>query len=105
MIQLQDAWTNFTMLHIWDVMKIEIGIERFLMRCMGGIIVRRIVICSVIRRGISSLLGSGGVNAFVVMRCVCLCLCLCCMYSGDCILDVLLLIFCSLLHIFSSNQS
>ena len=69
---------------------------------------RRIVICSVIRRGISSLLGSGGVNASVVMRCVCVCVFVCCMYildSGDCILDVLLLIFCSLLHILSSTQS
>jgi hypothetical protein len=32
MMQHQDAKTNFTMLHIWDVFKIETGIERSLMR-------------------------------------------------------------------------
>ena len=71
MMQHQDARINFKMLHIWDVMKTDTRTGHFLMRWMGGIIVRRIATRSVTRRGICTFLGNGGVNASVVMMWVC----------------------------------
>jgi len=57
---------------------------------------------SVQRRGIRSLLGSGGVNASAGMRCVCVCL-LHVYDAGDCIL--VLLVYVPFSDMSSSNQS
>ena len=63
----RDVPIDSTVLPTWGVMKIGIGRGRCLMRCMESFIVRNSVRWSVRRRGIGILLGSGEVNASVVI--------------------------------------